>query len=94
MLGNLLINNKKYVQYIWHYNSALSFASHGLDKPEIINEKFSPSLKFQGQFYHLIRPLKPEIGKAPKFAQIFVHDGTMEEQVGIRMKSCQDQKKY
>ena len=47
---------------------------------------FSPVLNFQGKIYHAIGPLRPKDGQEKKFAQMYIHDGNMDDEVDIRMK--------
>ena len=65
-LIDLLENSTNFRNNTRAYNNALSLASLGFDK-EIVNEGFSPSLKYQGTLYHLIGPLKPQDGEPQKF---------------------------
>ena len=88
ILKNLLMNNQSFKTNIRGYNNALSLASLGIDKKEILNDGFSPSLKFQGTLYHQIGPLKPNEGEPRRFAQLYIHDASMTEddEVAMRLK--------
>ena len=89
----LLPKDTKYIQNSRYYDNSLSLASLGLEKPEIINKDFSPSLNFQGQFHHLIGSLKQEDGESHRFAQLYVHDGTMEDELDMRIRQCKKPEK-
>ena len=90
VLKDLLKSNNNFRTNIRSYNNSLALASLGIDKKEIMNEGFSPSLKFQGTIYHNIGALKPNEGEQPKFAQHYIHDASMtaDDEVAMRMKSA------
>ena len=85
ILKDLLKNSTNFKTNIRSYNNSLAMASLGLDK-EIVNDGYSPSLKFQGSLYHNIGPLKAQDGAVRKFAQLYIHDGSMEDEVSDRLK--------
>ena len=85
---DLLRNSNNFLVNIRAYNNALSLASLGIDNKEVLNTSFSPSLKFQGTLYHQIGPLKPNDGESRKFAQLYIHDGTMDDEVAMRLKAA------
>ena len=62
------------------YNSALSFASLGvnLDKQLANAKRGVYTFRIHGTVHHYIGQLMPREGQAPAFAQIYIHDGTPE----------------
>ena len=62
------------------YNNALCMASIGFDEELVQKHGWTPNIKIHGKIYHRQGPLLPEPGQQPKFAQIIVHDGNLEEE--------------
>ena len=77
-LLNLLENNKSFVSNLRRYNNGLALASNGLK--EILPDGYHPNVKIQGQVYHKIHPLTPELGEEKTFAQIYIHDPDFNEE--------------
>ena len=62
------------------YNNALACASIGIDDEIVQKYGWSPNVKIHGKIYHRQGSLVPEKGQKPKFAQIIVYDGNLEEE--------------
>ena len=70
------------------YNSALAFASLGvnLDK-ELANARRGVyTFRIQGVVHYYIGQLTTREGEAPSFAQIYIHDGTVEGEIENRLR--------
>ena len=62
------------------YNNALACASIGIDDEIVQKYGWSPNVKIHGKIYHRHGSLIPDAGRKPKFAQIIVYDGNLEEE--------------
>ena len=71
---------KAFREHIRTYNSALAFASLGvnLDKELAIARCVVYTFRIHGVVHHYIGQLIPRPGEAPSFAQIYIHYGTPE----------------
>ena len=85
------------------YNNALACASIGIDDEVVQKYGWSPNVKIHGKVYHRHGSLIPNAGQKPKFAQIIVFDGNLDEeamylsQLKRRMEVAgtkKDQQKY
>ena len=83
MLRRLLTTAEKqgrdFRDHIWEYNSALAFASLGVNRDkELANARRAVYTAIFIVMYHYINQLTPREGEAPSFAHIYIHDGTAE----------------
>ena len=71
------------------YNSALAFASLGVDlDKQFANAKRGVyTFRIHGTVHHYIGQLMPREGQGPTFAQIYIHDGTPETEAEYREAS-------
>ena len=75
-------------EHIRAYNSALAFASLGvnLDK-ELANARRGVyTFRIHGVVHHYIGQLTPREGESPSFAQIYIHDSTAEGELENRQR--------
>ncbi|KAG2189700.1 hypothetical protein INT46_006321, partial [Mucor plumbeus] len=83
-ISNLLcgtdVLSKEFRKNIRSYNSALSFASLGVNLDlNLANERTgSYTFRIQGSPYHLVGSAVPQSGERPKFAQIYIYDAAEE----------------
>ena len=84
-LKTKLIYDINFRKNIRKYNNSLALCSWGVDSPE---PKSWPNIKFQGRVYHSLGSIHPESGESRKWAQCYIHDGsiTAEEEADSRMK--------
>ena len=82
VLKDKLKNDKSFKKHIRKYNNSLALCSWGVDNP---NAKSWPNLKFQGRVYHSLGAVHPEKGQKKKWAQMYIHDGTAEQEAQERM---------
>ena len=82
VLKDKLKNDKSFKKHIRKYNNSLALCSWGVDNP---NAKSWPNLKFQGRVYHSLGAVHPEKGEKRKWAQMYIHDGTAEQEAQERM---------
>ena len=63
---------------------------------EVFMNGFSPTVKFHGNCYNRLPSLHNGPGQPKKFAQWYIHDGTMaaEEEAKGRINSVKNPKKY
>ena len=73
-LKELLENDQNFKNHIRKYNNSLALATWGCDA---LDHKTWPNFKFQGKCYHAIGALKPDQGQPRKFAQWYIHDGSI-----------------
>ena len=59
-------------------NNALAFASIIVEHKQVGGEGYNPSVVIQGKVYYFIGPIQADEGQQPKFAQLYVHDPTLE----------------
>ncbi|XP_031131679.1 uncharacterized protein LOC116033064 [Ipomoea triloba] len=65
----------EFLKHIRRYNNMFSFTSLGAKVDKSINSGNCPPIfRINGQNYHLMGGLMPEVGKSPKFAQLYIHD--------------------
>lgn len=69
-----------FIRNIRKYNNALCMASIGFDDQIVQKDGWTPNVKIQGKIYHRHGPLFPSDGEKPKFAQIIVHDGNLDQE--------------
>ena len=108
-LRSILLNknnkHKKTLDNLRGYNSSFAMASLGWEHKtkngervngESVMTGFSPTLKFHGTMYCRVPSLLPAPGAPRKFAQWFIHDGTMaaEEEARGRINVHKNTKKY
>lgn len=67
------------------YNNAFAFTSLGVRVDPITYSAGPPVFKIQGQLHHKIGSLLPDNDGDPAFLQVYVTDGTVNEQVERRM---------
>ena len=70
-------NGKHFLANIRKYNCVFQMTSFGCH--EVSMAGFNPSLRIQGQVYHLIGSIVPTEGESPKFAQIYFIDNEESE---------------
>jgi len=83
--------SKNFIKSIRNYNSALAFASIGAE----VSQMSGPGTycyKIQGQIYHRISALHPNVGERPKFAQLYILDSeeALNERMNIRSNNTCD----
>ncbi|XP_031116779.1 uncharacterized protein LOC116020446 [Ipomoea triloba] len=65
----------EFLKHIRRYNNMFSFTSLGAKVDKSINlGNCPPIFRINGQNYHLMGGLLPDLGKSPKFAQLYIHD--------------------
>ena len=75
LLHGLDSRSKHFLENIRAYNSMFSFTSIGGRVESAVNNGGGPpQFVFSGQNYHRIGSLVPDPGRAPKFAQLYIHD--------------------
>ena len=74
-------NSKHFFMNIRNFNSAFQMTSFGASK--IIRENFMPTFKIQGQVYHNIGSVYPEISGEEKYLQIYFM-GNNEDEINKR----------
>ena len=88
-LKDMLKRDQKVLDNLRGLNSSFSMMSLGFESKsksgavqngETIMPGYSPTLKFHGNMYHRMPPLKPSDGQNRKFAQWFIHDGLLSAQ--------------
>ena len=74
------------------YNCALAFASLGanLDKGLANAKQGVYTFRIHGVVYHSIGQLLPKDNEAPKYAQIYIHDGTADAEAENRLQHLGD----
>ena len=74
------------------YNCALAFASLGanIDKGLANAKQGVYTFRIHGVVYHCIGQLLPKDNEAPKYAQIYIHDGTADAEVENRLHHLED----
>ena len=79
-------------EHIRAYNSALAFASLGvnLDKELASARRGVYTFRIHGVVHHYIGQLTPRVGETPSFAQIYIHDGTPEGELENRQRHLGD----
>ena len=79
-------------EHIRAYNSALAFASLGvnLDKELASARRGVYTFRIHVVVHHYIGQLTPRVGEAPSFAQIYIHDGTPEGELENRQRHLGD----
>ncbi|KAI6652440.1 hypothetical protein LOD99_7454 [Oopsacas minuta] len=77
---------REFRQYIRAYNSVLAFASIGVNLDiELANAKREVyTFRIQGVVHHYFGKLTQREGGAPSFVQIYIHDGTADDELENR----------
>jgi len=74
----LLTNNeadaKDFRQHIRSYNNALAFTSVGANLDTSVAQPSNYTYRLRGELYHRMGSLLPQLGEAPKFAQLYISD--------------------
>ncbi len=77
-LRRLLIGNevdaKDFRQRIRSYNNALAFTSVGANLDTSVAQPGNYTYRLRGELYHRMGSLLPQLGEAPKFAQLYISD--------------------
>ena len=83
---------KGFREKIRAYNCALAFASLGanIDKGLANAKQGVYTFRIHGVVYHCIGQLLPKDNEAPKYAQIYIHDGTADAEVENRLHHLED----
>ena len=83
---------KGFREKIRAYNCALAFASLGanIDKGLANAKQVVYTFRIHGVVYHCIGQLLPKDSEAPKYAQIYIHDGTADAEVENRLHHLED----
>ena len=83
---------KDFREKIRAYNCALAFASLGanIDKGLANAKQGVYTFRIHGVVYHCIGQLLPKDNEAPKYAQIYIHDGTADAEVENRLHHLED----
>ena len=83
---------KGFREKIRAYNCALAFASLGanIDKGLVNAKQGVYTFRIHGVVYHSIGQLLPKDNEAPKYAQIYIHDGTADAEVENRLQHLED----
>lgn len=70
-----LFNDNHFMANIRAYNQMFSMTSLGANIDETVNIGRGPYVfKVSGQIYHHIGRLCPEVGKDPRFLQLYIYD--------------------
>ena len=74
------------------YNCALAFDSLGanIDRGLANAKQGLYTFRIHGLVYHSIGQLLPKDNEAPKYAQIYIHDGTADAEVENRLHHLHD----
>ncbi|KAF0774748.1 hypothetical protein AaE_001552, partial [Aphanomyces astaci] len=70
--------SKMFWKYIRKYNSMFQMTSFGADTIDL-GQGFMPTCRIQGQVYHRIGSLLPQVGQEAKYLQIYFTDNKDEE---------------
>jgi hypothetical protein len=77
-LRRLLTSNeadaKDFRQCIRSYNNALAFTSVGANLDTNVAQPGNYIYRLRGELYHRMGSLLPQLGEAPKFAQLYISD--------------------
>ncbi|KAH8975256.1 hypothetical protein BDL97_01G145700, partial [Sphagnum fallax] len=77
-LRRLLTSNeldaKDFRQHIRSYNNALAFTSVGANLDTSVAQRGNYTYRLRGELYHRMGSLLPQLGEAPKFAQLYIND--------------------
>jgi hypothetical protein len=77
-LKQLLIGNevdvKDFRQRIRSYNNALTFTFVGANLDTSVAQPGNYTYHLRGELYHRMGSLLPQLGDAPKFAQLYISD--------------------
>jgi len=65
---------KDFRQRICSYNNALPFTSVGANLDTSVAQPGNYTYRLRGELYHRIGSLLPQLGEAPKFAQLYICD--------------------
>lgn len=78
---------KEFKRNIRGYNNALSFTSLGVNLDTSVHNSNGGAFCFRihGSLYHRIGSVLPGANQTPKFAQIYIYDGTEEQQLDARL---------
>ncbi len=78
LLRRLLTSNevdaKDFRQRIRSYNNALAFTSVGANLDTDVAQLGTYTYRLRGELYHRMGSLLPQLGKAPKFAQLYINN--------------------
>jgi hypothetical protein len=69
---------KDFCQRICSYNSALAFTSVRANLDTNVAQPGNYTYRLHGELYHRMGSLFPQLSKAPKFAQLYIHDSHAE----------------
>ncbi|KAG3197537.1 hypothetical protein PC128_g6735 [Phytophthora cactorum] len=80
-----LYSQRSFLDKIRGYNSAFAFTSTGAMEDRTVNRGSAPyTFRVNGAMHHRIDQLLPPEDANPTFAQIYVYDGSTEEEVALR----------
>lgn len=67
---------KDFRENIWKYNRAFAFTSLRVTEDHSVNENHRgpPVFRIQGELYHRLGPLSPDVDRPPTYAQIYFYD--------------------
>jgi hypothetical protein len=65
---------KDFRQHIHFYNNALAFTSVGANLDTNVAQPGNYTYSLHSELYHRMRSLLPQLGEAPKFAQLCTND--------------------
>ncbi len=82
LLKRLLTGNevdaKDFHQCIRSYNNALAFTFVGANLDTSVAQPSNYTYRLRGELYHRMGSLFPQLGEAPKFAQLYISDSHVE----------------
>jgi hypothetical protein len=68
------LDAKDFRQHIRSYNNALAFMSVGANLDTSVAQRGNYTYRLRGELYHRMGSLLPQLGEAPKFAQLYIND--------------------
>ena len=71
--------SKVFRKFIVPLNNALALASIKVEHKQAGGRGYNPSVVIQGKAYYFIGPIQADDGVQPQFAQLYVHDPTLED---------------
>jgi hypothetical protein len=69
--------SKEFRSNIRQYNMALTFTSLGVTEDRVVNRRGGWVFCVQGELCHLIGSLRPDEGKPPSYAQLYIYDAQL-----------------
>ena len=70
-------DGKEFRTNIRQYNMALAFTSLGVTEDKLVNRRGGWVFRVQGELCHLLGSLRPNDGKPPSYAQLYIYDAQL-----------------